>query len=156
MEEHESTPTRTRNCKPSKITRNTKLTGAKLTDMGTVDDLEDCIKHCCSKDSCDVAYMEEQKCYAVQCQDGLQCKSFRKPARKDENILIAYMQRSLNDAEKEKGNPSYPIPSYPIPSYPIPSYPILSHPIPSYSIPSHPILHFSLINSTHFMNYFIK
>ena len=138
MEEHESTPTRTRNCKPSKITRNTKLTGAKLTDMGTVDDLEDCIKHCCSKDSCDVAYMEEQKCYAVQCQDGLQCKSFRKPARKDENILIAYMQRSLNDAEKEKGNPSYPILSHPILSHPIISHPITSYPILFHPIPSYP------------------
>lgn len=102
MEEHETTPTRVRHCKPSKITRNSKLKGAKLTDMGTVDDLQACITHCCSKDSCDVAYMEEQKCYTVQCQDGVQCKTFREPASKDENILIAYMQRSVEDAEKEK------------------------------------------------------
>jgi hypothetical protein len=47
--------------------------------------------------------MEDQKCYTVQCQDGLQCQSFRKPAEKDENTFIAYMQRTVDDAEKERG-----------------------------------------------------
>lgn len=103
MEQQEAAPTRGRHCKPSKITRNTKLKGAKLTDMGTVDDLQACITYCCNKDNCDVAYMEEQKCYTVQCQDGLQCQSFREPAKEDENILLAYMQRSIDDVEKEKG-----------------------------------------------------
>ncbi len=101
--ENEAAPSRDQHCKPSKITRNSKLTGAKLTDMGVVDNLQSCINHCCHKDSCDVAYMEEQKCYTVQCQDGLQCQSFRKPADKDENTFIAYMQRTVDDAEKERG-----------------------------------------------------
>ena len=74
-----------------------------MIDMGGVDDLQSCITLCCRKASCDVAYMEDQKCYTVQCQDGLQCQSFRKPAEKDENTFIAYMQRTVDDAEKERG-----------------------------------------------------
>ena len=104
MEENEATPSKDPHCKTMKITRDTKLSGAKLTDMGEVDRLETCIAHCCRKDSCDVAYMEEQKCYTVQCQDGLQCQSFRKPADKDKNTYIAYMRRTVDDAEKERGN----------------------------------------------------
>ena len=110
-EENEAAASRDPRCKPSKITKNSKLSGAKLTDMGTVDNLNSCMAHCCRKDSCDVAYMEEQKCYAVQCQDGLQCQSFRKPADKDENTFIAYMHRSVDDAEKERGKKSKPISS---------------------------------------------
>ena len=102
-EESEPAPSRDARCKPSKITKNSKLSGAKLTDMGTVDSLNSCMAHCCRKESCDVAYMEDQKCYTVQCQDGLQCQSFKKPAEKDENTYIAYMHRSVDDAEKERG-----------------------------------------------------
>ena len=103
-EENEAPTSRDQRCKPSKITRNSKLSGAKLTDVGVVDDLQACMTHCCRKESCDVAYMEDQKCYIVQCKDGLQCQSYKKPAEKDENTLIAYMQRTVDDAEKERGN----------------------------------------------------
>ena len=101
--ENDVSTSKDQHCKPSKITKNSKLSGARLTDMGVVDDLQSCITLCCRKDSCDVAYMEEQKCFTVQCQDGLQCQSFRKPAEKDENTFIAYMQRTVDDAEKERG-----------------------------------------------------
>ncbi|XP_028404371.1 uncharacterized protein LOC114527010 [Dendronephthya gigantea] len=100
-EENEATPSRDPRCKTSKIIRNSKLTGAKLTDMGTVDHYSTCITQCCRKESCDAAYMEDQKCYAVQCQD-LECQKYRKPANKDENTFIAFMHRTVDDAEKER------------------------------------------------------
>ena len=103
MEEHEIGPRRGHRCQPSKITRNTKLKGASVVNMGTVDDLQTCITHCCKKERCDIAYMEEQTCYTVECQDGLQCQTFREPAKKDDNTFIAYMQRSVDDTEKERG-----------------------------------------------------
>lgn len=93
-------PKKDEHCQPRKIKRSIKLSGAKLTEIGKVKNLQSCIEHCCRKDSCDVVYMEDETCYTVECQDGLQCRSFEKPAEKDENTLIAYMQRTV---KKEQG-----------------------------------------------------
>lgn len=70
--------------------------------MGKADDIHRCISRCCTRPTCDIAYLLNNKCFAVQCLDGVMCQTSAEPAALGANVQLAYMNRGGN-AQKEKG-----------------------------------------------------
>lgn len=54
--------------------------------------MDDCIRHCCRDDKCDVSFMIQGNCYAVECADAEGCQVKRaKPS--SYNPTVAYVYR---------------------------------------------------------------
>lgn len=95
------------NCRlDSRISNDIKLrpesTASNFTDMGKAEDIHRCIGRCCARPSCDIAYLLNDKCFAVQCLDGVLCQTSAEPASLGANVKLAYMNRGAS-GQKEKG-----------------------------------------------------
>jgi len=92
-------------CTDSRISTDIKLRpegkSSNFTDMGKADDIHRCISRCCTRPTCDIAYLLNNKCFAVQCLDGIMCQTSAEPAALGANVQLAYMNRGGN-AQKEK------------------------------------------------------
>lgn len=90
----------------SRISNDIKLqagsTATNFTDMGKAEDIHRCIGRCCARPSCDIAYLLNDKCFAVQCLDGVLCQTSAEPASPGANVKLAYMNRGAS-GQKEKG-----------------------------------------------------
>ena len=91
-------------CQSSKISTGVTLRGGRkagnFTELGLVANLDTCIDKCCSLPLCDIAYMQDKKCFAVRCFDGLLCQTMPDNGKND--IQLAYMNRNGSVA-KERG-----------------------------------------------------
>ena len=93
-------------CENSRISSDIKLRGgtkaSNFTELGSASDIKGCINRCCSRPNCDIAYLLNDKCYAVQCLDGVLCQTNAEPASSGSNVKLAYMNRGASKS-KEKG-----------------------------------------------------
>lgn len=65
-----------------------------------IKDIKACTAKCCSLDkACDVAYMEEGKCYTLSCFKKGLCMSVDKQPQ-DQSPVIVYMDHFINKAEE--------------------------------------------------------
>lgn len=105
-EESTDFASKTGSCTDSRISTDVKLRpGSKssnFTDLGKADDIHRCISRCCIRPTCDIAYLLNDKCFAVQCLDGVLCQTNTEPAVAGANVQLAYMNRGGN-ARREKG-----------------------------------------------------
>lgn len=104
---HESTEftSKSGSCTDSRISTDIKLRpGSKssnFTDLGKANDIHRCISRCCIRPTCDIAYLLNDKCFGVQCLDGVMCQTNAEPAAVGANVQLAYMNRGTS-AQKEK------------------------------------------------------
>ena len=93
-------------CSDSRISTDIKLRpgvfSSNFTNLGEANDIHRCISRCCIRPSCDIAYLLNNKCFAVQCLDGVMCQTNAEPAASGANVELAYMNRGGN-APKERG-----------------------------------------------------
>ncbi|XP_029205947.2 uncharacterized protein LOC114969793 isoform X4 [Acropora millepora] len=92
-------------CSDSRISTDIKLRpgvfSSNFTNLGEANDIHRCISRCCIRPSCDIAYLLNNKCFAVQCLDGIMCQTNAEPAASGANVQLAYMNRGGN-APKER------------------------------------------------------
>ncbi|XP_074607782.1 uncharacterized protein LOC141860552 isoform X2 [Acropora palmata] len=92
-------------CSDSRISTDIKLRPGvfsnNFTNLGEANDIHRCISRCCIRPSCDIAYLLNNKCFAVQCLDGVMCQTNAEPAASGANVQLAYMNRGGN-APKER------------------------------------------------------
>lgn len=55
--------------------------------------MKKCINSCCDRPDCDVAYLLNGHCYAVECADGRLCQATGEPSKAGDNIQLAYMNK---------------------------------------------------------------
>ncbi|XP_048590388.1 uncharacterized protein LOC116617788 isoform X2 [Nematostella vectensis] len=92
-------------CTGSRISSGVSLRGNRpgnFTSMGNVDNIKMCIALCCTRPRCDIAYMENNKCFAVHCNDGVQCQTAAHQADDNTNVKFAYMDRHQAQPVKER------------------------------------------------------
>ena len=83
-------------CHHTEVSYNVTLVGGinagKFSTYGSTKTIDQCIRHCCHDDKCDVAFMIQGNCYAVQCADieGCQVKRAKPSAY---NPTVAYVYR---------------------------------------------------------------
>ena len=78
-------------CTLGKVYRNRDLVGGlgagNFTDKGPVGAIEECMEICCGIKDCSVAYMVEDKCFAISCNDREQCKTFVKSPSENSPVI---------------------------------------------------------------------
>ena len=72
-------------------------------DMGSTKDIHDCIEKCCDHSSCEVAYLLNGKCYAVDCYTKELCKSDPVETGKRFKATLIYMNKRNHMRQKDKG-----------------------------------------------------
>ncbi|XP_015765053.1 PREDICTED: uncharacterized protein LOC107343965 [Acropora digitifera] len=83
-------------CHHTEVSYNVTLVGGinagKFSTYGSTKTIDQCIRHCCHDDKCDVAFMIQGNCYAVECADieGCQVKRAKPSAY---NPTVAYVYR---------------------------------------------------------------
>ena len=83
-------------CAHQPILTNVTLTGGiksgKFVSHGRVQGMEDCIRHCCGRDDCDLAFLVKNTCFSLHCEDDKLCRS--KPSKPSPyHPMVAYMTR---------------------------------------------------------------
>ena len=87
-----------------KVTLKGGLQAGDFTDVGKVNNLEQCYNICCQQENCDLAFMLAQNCFSVQCKDKNLCTTV--PAQPSIfNPQIAYV-KSRDDESGKSGGPS--------------------------------------------------
>lgn len=83
-------------CHHTEVTYNVTLVGGikagKFHTYGHMNSIDDCIRHCCHDDKCDVAFMIQNNCYNVECEDRLGCQ-MKRAKSSPYNPTIAYVYR---------------------------------------------------------------
>ena len=78
-------------CRFGNVYRNRDLVGGlgagNFTDKGKVKSIEHCMQMCCSMEECSVAYMVGHNCFAINCKDKEQCKTFSKSPSENSPVL---------------------------------------------------------------------
>ena len=81
----------------SKVYRNVTLrdgiNSGEFTDRGSVFNMEDCIKQCCSDDNCNLAFIIKDTCFTVKCKSYEAC-SLKAAISRYYNPRIAYVSWS--------------------------------------------------------------
>lgn len=68
------------------------INAGKFSTYGSARNMDECIRHCCHDDTCDVSFMIQGNCYAVECADTEGCQIKRaKPS--SYNPTVAYVYR---------------------------------------------------------------
>lgn len=70
--------------------------------MGKVEDIYRCIGCCCVWFLCDIVYLLNDKCFVVQCFDGVLCQISVDFVLLGVNVKLVYMNRGVF-GQKEKG-----------------------------------------------------
>lgn len=87
-----------------KVTLKGGLQAGDFTDVGKVNNLEQCYNICCQQENCDLAFMLAQNCFSVQCKDKTLCTTV--PAQPSIfNPQIAYV-KSRNAGATSSGGAS--------------------------------------------------
>ena len=86
-------------CHHTDVSYNVTLVGGikagKFSTYGHMNNIDDCIRHCCHDDNCDVAFMIQNNCYNVECDDRLGCQ-MKKAKPSSYNPTLAYVYRGDN------------------------------------------------------------
>ena len=92
----EDATSREQQCHHTAISYNVTLMGGihagKFSTYGQPRDMNECIRLCCQDDTCDLAFMVQGNCYAVQCAGHKGCQMKRARAS-PYNPTIAYIYR---------------------------------------------------------------
>jgi len=74
----------------------------KFRPMGKQKNMKSCINSCCDRPDCDIAYLLNDHCYAVECTDGNLCQSTDEPLKTGDNVQLAYMNKaSLGEKQRD-------------------------------------------------------
>lgn len=86
-------------CHHTDVAYNVTLVGGikagKFNTYGHMNSIDDCIRHCCQDDKCDVAFMIQNNCYNVECENRLGCQ-MKKAKSSPYNPTVAYVYRGDN------------------------------------------------------------
>ena len=97
-------------CHKSRVSTDVRLKGGKhagnFTELGQVNSIQNCIDMCCGRPLCDIAYMENKKCFAVRCFDGVLCQTTAEKSPFNGVVQLAYMNRN-GAGEKDRGLMSF-------------------------------------------------
>lgn len=93
-----------------KVTLKGGLQAGDFTDVGKVNNLEQCYNICCQQENCDLAFMLAQNCFSVQCKDKNLCTTV--PAQPSIfNPQIAYVRSRGDGSGKSVVTPALNISS---------------------------------------------
>eukprot|EP00794_Sanderia_malayensis_P012056 gene12056-13299_t len=85
-------------CSNVEIAHNVTLKGGTragiFKEMGKMTDMKNCVTSCCDRPECDIAYLLNGHCFAVQCTDGKLCQATAEPAKAGDNVALAYMNKA--------------------------------------------------------------
>ncbi|XP_065063476.1 uncharacterized protein LOC135690004 isoform X1 [Rhopilema esculentum] len=85
-------------CSNVEIAHNVTLKGGTragvFKEVGRMVDMKKCVSSCCDRPECDVAYMLNGHCFAVQCADGSLCQATAEPAKAGDTVALAYMNKA--------------------------------------------------------------
>ena len=88
-------------CSKSAVFYSTDLRGSRnsglFTRIGQVEDIKECIQHCCVTPRCDVAYMEKSVCYTVICHFPSLCQPVRSVKAHTTLGFVARDQKTVYD-----------------------------------------------------------
>ena len=94
-------------CVNAEVISNKTLKGGtkagKFRAMGKSRNMKTCISSCCDRPDCDIAYLLNDHCYAVECIDGSLCQATNEPSKSGDSIQLAYMNKG-GMVEKKGGN----------------------------------------------------
>ena len=92
-------------CLNTEIVKNKTLKGGtkagKFHPMGKKD-MRSCISGCCDRPDCDIAYLLNGHCYAIECSDVKLCQTTGEPTTAKDSIQLAYMNKA-GPGEKQRG-----------------------------------------------------
>lgn len=82
-------------CHHTDVSYNATLVGGikagKFNTFGQMSNIDDCIRHCCHDDKCDVVFMIQNNCYNVECADSHGCQMKRaKPSPYNPTLVYVY------------------------------------------------------------------
>ncbi len=63
-------------------------------ELGKMVEMKNCVASCCDRPECDVAYLLNGHCFAVQCTDGNLCQATAEPAKAGDTVALAYMNKA--------------------------------------------------------------
>ena len=93
-------------CVFSRVAYNHSLVGGKrageLIDLGTLVDIHDCAQKCCEHENCEVAYIAENKCYAIDCFTEDLCQSQPGSGPGGTMTSLVYVNKRNNATQKDK------------------------------------------------------
>ncbi|XP_048589005.1 uncharacterized protein LOC5518116 isoform X2 [Nematostella vectensis] len=106
-------PQREQKCHHTEVSHNVTLVGGikagKFNTYGRMDNMDDCIRHCCHDDKCNVAFMIQGNCYSVDCVDKVGCAMKRaKPSPYNPTLAYVYrgMQKPIAEPLKKPSQPN--------------------------------------------------
>ena len=81
------------------------INAGKFEDLGKTSDMNSCIKRCCAKSTCDVAFLLEDECYGVSCLSNALCKTrqAKNPWRYHPQIAYTYHDMGNMDSSQDQG-----------------------------------------------------
>lgn len=92
-------------CRPSVVSYDVTLRGGlsagKFTPVGHVDSMEACVNLCCKRNTCDIALMLRDSCYAITCVNEELCEEVPAPSS-DFYPRLSYVRRD-NESQTKKG-----------------------------------------------------
>ncbi|XP_065651395.1 uncharacterized protein LOC100209524 isoform X4 [Hydra vulgaris] len=91
-------------CLNTEIVKNKTLKGGlkagKFHPVGKKD-MKSCINVCCDRPDCDIAYLLNGHCYAIECSDVKLCQTTGEPATTKDSVQLAYMNKA-GPGEKQR------------------------------------------------------
>ena len=85
-------------CSNVEIAHNVTLKGGTragvFKEVGKMVDMKKCVSSCCDRPECDIAYLLNGHCFAVQCLDGSLCQATAEPAKVGDTVSLAYMNKA--------------------------------------------------------------
>ena len=68
------------------------INAGKFSTYGSTSTIEECARHCCRDNKCDLAFMIQGNCYTVECADAEGCQ-VKKAKSSNYNPTVAYVYR---------------------------------------------------------------
>ncbi|RMX60284.1 hypothetical protein pdam_00021442 [Pocillopora damicornis] len=91
-------------CRPSVVSYDVTLRGGlsagKFTPIGHVDNMEACVHLCCKRNTCDIALMLRDSCYAITCASEELCEEVPAPSS-DFYPRLSYVRRDIGSQNKK-------------------------------------------------------
>lgn len=92
-------------CRPSVVSYDVTLRGGlsagKFTPIGHVDSMEACVHLCCKRNTCDIALMLRDSCYAITCASEELCEEVPAPSS-DFYPRLSYVRRDIGSQNKKE------------------------------------------------------
>lgn len=98
-------------CRKSSVNYNVTLSkgakAGKYYKMTSIDNMDECVGHCCRSKICDVAFMVNKNCYLVKCNNSDSCELKQSDNPKFDTMLSMVSKSNTKSIEGEsKGEPA--------------------------------------------------